>query len=101
MAWESRHKHHRYYYRKRRIKGRVISEYVGSGPLALLIAELDQAKQEEAREKRREQIRMAKQDQEIDHILDLSIDLARAALLLAGCYNHKGEWRRHHGKRIK
>ena len=101
MAWESRHKHHSYYYRKRRVGRRVVSEYVGAGPAAMLIAELDMVEQEEAQEKRREQLRMMEQDLDIDEALDLSIDLARAVLLLAGCHSHKGEWRRRRDKRVE
>ena len=41
MTWESRHRRQRYYYRKRRVRGRVVSEYVGAGPAAMLVAEMD------------------------------------------------------------
>lgn len=79
----------------------MVSEYVGAGPAAMLFADLDRIEQEAAQEKRREQLRMMEQDQEIDQILGLSIDLARAALLLAGCHTHKGEWRLRRDKRIE
>ncbi len=40
MAWESRG-NGSYYYRKQRIGGRVVSEYVGQGEVAGLVAQLD------------------------------------------------------------
>ena len=98
MAWELRHNRYRYYYRKRRIRGRVISEYIGDGPRALLSELLDQEARGEAQELRRELDRLVEQDTEIDLFLDLSVNLAKAMLLLAGCYSHKGEWRRRRGK---
>ena len=101
MAWESRHRSHQYYYRKRRIGSRVVSEYVGAGSAAMLLAELDQVVREGAQEKRREQLRVQEQDLEIDQTLNLTFDLAKAALLLAGCHTHKGEWRWRRVKRVE
>lgn len=101
MAWERRHNLHRYYYRKRRLGGRVISKYVGSGPVAQLIADLDKFEQEERREKRHERLRMIEQDQEIDEALGLSIDMASVMLLLAGYHNNKGKWVRRRGRRVE
>ena len=40
MPWEKR-SNNRYYYRRRKVGGRVIAEYVGSGVLADLAAYLD------------------------------------------------------------
>lgn len=101
MAWESRHKRQRYYYRKRRVGGRVVSEYVGAGPAAMLIAEMDQIEREDTQEKRAEQLKMLAQDLDINQTLDLTIHLAKAALLLAGCHTHKGEWRYRRVKRVE
>ena len=101
MAWEQRNNLQRYYYRKRRIGGRVYSEYIGSGPVAEMYAYLDRLEREEIHERRRERLRIVEQDHDIDEALDLSIALTRAALLLAGYHNHKGEWVRRRVRRIE
>jgi hypothetical protein len=93
MAWETRHSSARYYYRKRRANGRVVSEYIGTGPVAELCELVDQNARKQAREIRQELMSLMRQDEEIDEILDISIDMARMALVLAGCHTHKGEWR--------
>jgi hypothetical protein len=78
-----------------------MSEYVGAGSAAMLLAELDQIDREVAQERRHEHLRIREQDLEIDQALDLTIDLAKAALLLAGCHTHKGEWRWRRVKRVE
>ena len=49
MAWEARG-NKSYYYRKRRIGRRVVSEYVGSSETAELIAGMDVLDQEQRQE---------------------------------------------------
>lgn len=94
MAWERG-----YYYRVRKVRGRVVREYVGRASLAELAAQLD-AIQREERQLARLDERMAKADLQAleDDIkaLTKTADLvARAALLAAGLHQHKrGEWRR-------
>jgi len=78
-----------------------VSEYVGAGSAAMLLAELDQVVREGAQVKRREQLRVQEQDLEIDQTLNLTFDLAKAALLLAGYHTHKGEWRWRRVKRVE
>lgn len=96
MAWENRNGRE-YYYRKRRKNGRVVSEYIGSGAIAELTAILDQEAQAE-REAEREAHRQERAaveaiDSDLDQLDELSKALTRAALLLAGCYPHKRQWR--------
>jgi hypothetical protein len=89
----------RYYTRSRKINGRVVREYCGTGKLAELAAEIDAIKRAD-REAERE-ARRAEKDEldalddsvtELDEMADL---LARAALLAVGYRQHKrGEWRR-------
>jgi hypothetical protein len=97
MAWEQRSRQ-RFYYRKRRVGRRVVSEYLGAGPLAELNAWLD-AQERQARAERRQAARAAiEADREAAAQLEqagrLTESLARAALLLAGYHAHKGQWRR-------
>ena len=94
MSWERG-----YYYRVRKVNGRVVREYVGRGPLAELIAEADADRRRE-REARRAASREEKAElealdaplNELNEVADL---LARAALMAAGFHQHKrGEWRK-------
>ena len=97
MAWEERNGN-RYYYRKRREGGRVVSEYIGGSDLAEAFVYLDEIEQDQ-RELEREIDRAERQEQqEIDHQVDEVISLARtladATLLAAGYHRHKGQWRK-------
>lgn len=97
MGWENR-KGKRYYYRKRRIGDRVVSEYVGTGPEAKAAAALDESKRlarEEAREQfRREQERQRALDEAAERACRLIRNVVYATLLLNGYHMHHGEWRK-------
>jgi hypothetical protein len=95
MGWERG----RYYTRSRKVNGRVVREYVGSGELAALAAQVD------ALERQRKEIgRAAFQaertdlqalDGALDELNDAADLLAHAALAAAGFHQHKrGEWRK-------
>jgi hypothetical protein len=102
MAWERR-RNGTYYYRTHKRQGRVIKEYVGTGPLAEIAAERDAlaraARSEAAEKKRQEQATMRALDAPVEAFGDSLDILTRANLLLAGYYCHHGsEWRkRRHG----
>lgn len=94
MGWERG-----YYYRVRKVNGRVVREYVGAGKVADLIAQMDALIREQ---RRLEALRLR---QEKDELKALDADLkavnekielaARAALTAAGFRQHKrGEWRK-------
>ena len=97
MGWERRG-NGRYYYRKRRLGSRVVSEYVGAGECgdaaarrdALVRAERERMQQEQIRERERllalEQAGAGAEDHV--HLV------MRAWLLAAGYHTHKGQWRR-------
>jgi hypothetical protein len=98
MAWEERGSH-RYYYRSRRVDGRVVKEYVGNGELADSIAALealgrqkDAALRGKAEAERREQ---AAREAEIEAYCR-RVDEALAETLTAlGYHRHdRGQWRR-------
>jgi hypothetical protein len=94
MGW-----HGPYYYRSRRIGGRVVREYIGTGNVAGLVAQLDEIEREKKRcqaedlKIQRDRARALEEPFErIDEVAEL---LGRAALAAAGYHQHKrGEWRR-------
>lgn len=96
MGWEKRGGR-QVYYRKRREGRRVVSEYIGAGELAQLLAQCD-ALEREDRERERETWRAecAARD-EVDRALDNALALGRAllagAMLATGHHTHKGTWR--------
>ena len=99
MGWEKRQRGGLYYTRSRRVGGRVVREYLGTGPLAEALAQQDA----EARARRRERTvaerRARKADDELEALVDelsAGVDtLAQACLLLAGYRrHHRGDWRR-------
>ena len=99
MAWKNVNGN-RYYYRNRREGRRVVSEYVGSGFLAEFEARLDLEENERIKAQRvadLEEMHQAKEaDKKVNDFLDQAEFLASAALLAAGYYKHKGQWRRRH-----
>ncbi len=96
MAWD---KTGLYYSRSRKVNGRVVREYVGSGRVAELAAQLD-AIAREKREARRAEARARRAevdalDAPLDALNDLAELVASAALVAAGFRQHKrGEWRK-------
>jgi hypothetical protein len=94
MGWERG-----YYYRVRKVNGRVVRQYVGRGEFAELIARMDALGRErrhlDALALRHEQAELAALDADLDALAE-AIDLAaRAALLAAGYHrHHRGAWRK-------
>ena len=88
-----------YYYRSVRVNGKPRRQYVGSGRLAELCEEADTLAREK-RERRKAQVVAALPtadalDADLEAVSRLAEMLARAALVAAGCHQHKrGEWRR-------
>jgi hypothetical protein len=95
MGWERG----RYYTRSKKVNGRVVREYIGSGRVAQLAAELDAIERDrregEALERRcirAEHDEFAAMLADLNERCDL---LTRAALFAAGYHQHKrGEWRK-------
>jgi hypothetical protein len=95
MGWEKKGS----YTRSRRVNGRVLREYVGTGEIALWAAALDAlARREREAAQAAERARRRKQDDldlRLDEVNVLAELLARAALEAAGYHQHKrGEWRK-------
>jgi hypothetical protein len=95
MGWD---RAGRYYTRSRRRNGRVTRQYVGGGELGRLAAALDEARRafraEKAAAWRAEKARLEVLDQKLADLEKLAELLAHAALLAAGCREHKRQWRR-------
>jgi hypothetical protein len=88
-----------YYYRARKVNGRVVREYVGAGLAAQLAAQLDDRKrrqrQAQRAARRAEQAELDALDGPVNELCDLADLVARAALEAAGFHQHKrGEWRK-------
>ncbi len=99
MGWESRARGGRYYTRSRKVAGRVVREYVGTGPIAELMAEMDameRTRRTAGREAMRaEQERSASIEASVDALCETADLMAWTALVLAGYHQHKrGEWRK-------
>jgi hypothetical protein len=103
MALETRRKgSNLYYYKKRRVNGRVVSSYCGSGRLAGAFYRLDQSEaarlEDEKRAGQEELRRIAAPLEEFDRALDEPESLLKllvdANLIAGGYHRHKGEWRR-------
>jgi hypothetical protein len=95
MAWDTG----RYYTRSKKVNGRVVREYVGTGRVAELAVRLD-AIERKKRETERAEVRALRAeldalDAPLNALNDLAELVARAALTAAGFRQHKrGEWRK-------
>jgi hypothetical protein len=97
--WERRERGGLYYTRSRRVNGRVLKEYIGTGPLAELAAESDALKrrqrEEEARAWWAERECLEVLDKQTEELCAVAELLTRVALLAAGYrQHHRGEWRK-------
>jgi hypothetical protein len=88
-----------YYYRARKVNGRVVRQYVGRGEAAEIVAAAD-AEEREEREYRAERLRAFRADLDrLDGLVGEADEavaaVVQAALLAAGYQQHRrGEWRR-------
>ena len=103
MGWETRRGSGRYYTRSRKVNGRVIREYVGTGLVAELAAQQDvEERAQRLAERKRLQQEAAQWTAAATPLMQLSqvLDgLTAAALITAGYHqHHRGAWRkRRHG----
>ena len=99
MGWETCARGGRYYTRSRKVRGRVVREYVGAGLIGELSARGDAeeraARHERAATMRRDQASWEAVERPVAELDDLVGAVAAGALLLAGYHcHHRGEWRR-------
>jgi hypothetical protein len=95
MGWDRRG----YYYRSRKVNGRVEREYIGTGQLAELVARMDALEREQREVERAccraERAELEALDGPVNELNDLAELVARAALVAAGYRQHKrGPWRK-------
>ena len=98
MAWEKG----RYYTRSRRVAGRVVREYVGTGLGAQLAAAQDEKQRQEALASRlalrREKEEVSELEASLDALDTLCAAFVTATLEAAGYHQHaRGEWRKRRG----
>ena len=104
MAWESRPHGGRYYTRSKRVGGRVCREYIGTGEIGALAAELDAADRNKRDVQRRsrqlEQEHIEQTDRSVTEFDELCRKLMGVALQAVGYHQHKrGEWRKRRGRK--
>jgi hypothetical protein len=107
VAWERRKRGGNYYTRSWRRNGRVVREYVGTGPFAQIIAasdrtrrELKKAEWEQERDRQvRDMERLEALAAPLEELSEAAEVLAHAHLLDAGYHRRKGEYRRARGER--
>ncbi len=101
MGWENRNGR-RVYYRKKRIGRRVVSEYVGSGEAASMLAILDEHERDKAELKRRAWRKTIESDAGIESLMrdagHIVKTLTDATLAANGYRRHKGQWRKRRSK---
>ena len=103
MGWERRTRGGLYYTRSKKILGRVVREYVGTGLLgqsaALFDAERRACLKAQAESSRAERAYLEAADGTLHKLCEASAAMARGSLILAGYYrHHRGEWRKRSAK---
>lgn len=101
MGWENRNGR-QVYYRKRRIGQRVVSEYVGSGEAASMLALLDEHERDKAERLRHTWRKTIEREAGIDALLNdagrILKTMTDATLAAYGYRRHKGQWRKRRSK---
>ncbi|MBI2823149.1 MAG: hypothetical protein HYX69_00495 [Planctomycetia bacterium] len=105
MGWEKRG-NGRYYTRSRKVKGKVVREYVGGGAIGEAAAFVDAAKRaaRQALKRQREAVQAERKasDDLVIGFGQIAELLAGAYLLLSGYHQHAhGPWRKRSGRRRK
>ena len=90
MAWEVR-AGQRYYYRKRRVAGRVVSQYIGKSDALATVLVRERRRQDRA-------CREALFDRHHAEFERRLYAVVRVLLLVDGAYRHHGEWRQRRGR---
>lgn len=103
MSWDVKQKGRQtgYYYLGRRVDGRVVKQYLGTGPAAEVVARAVERRKQERAAARLARLRLSEADRLAAAALKLAVLLARAELVVAGFYQHGGGglWRKRRGRR--
>ena len=87
-----------YYYRVRKVNGRVEREYIGGGVIGQLAAELDTQERQERQQKTAAESAVRTEqdglDARVDELSELTDRLTCLALRALGYHDHKGQWRK-------
>lgn len=99
MGWERRNGRGEYYTRTRKVNGRDVREYFGTGMKGALAAAADllrrKQRQMEVQERRAEESRWQAAGEPLNDLCKSADIVARAALVAEGYHQHAhGEWRR-------
>lgn len=93
MAWETRGNRD-YLYRKKRVNGRVVSEYLGTGYHAKLLEMRDARTAAQRNAEREERRRQDAIDKEIKRHSGELRKLVNSVLVASGYHQHKRQWRK-------
>lgn len=97
MSWETRG-NNRYYYRRRKVAGRVIGEYVGAGYLAEVMAAEDEAARQARQAAAAEWRSIVEADRRQERTLAEIDTLVRATvagvMIANGYHTHRRQWRK-------
>ncbi len=98
MSWETRGSK-QYYYRRRKVNGRVIGEYLGTGYAAELMHLLTEYERQERQERRQAWQATVDSEEQLDAMIDEVTAVVNtytgAVLLVNGYRQHKrGKWRK-------
>jgi hypothetical protein len=94
MAWETRG-HQQFYYRSRRMNGRVVKIYYGTGQRAKQAYEIDQQRQARREQDCATRKHIQALDLQTDTLNQTTRTLVKASFLVAGYHqHHRGEWRK-------
>ena len=99
MAWEPRNGRGSYYTRSKRLNGRVVREYVGTGLVGEMAAAEDAERRSDREERRALRSARRKDLENVDALVgrcwEGASGLATAVLVDSGFYrHHRGEWRK-------
>lgn len=97
MGWDLRGSRH-YYYRSRKVRGRVLREYVGGGERGEQAAAADARKRAELAtkfaEQQEERSRLCEMDRVFRKLVRVTKQAMECVLNAHGFWRHHNEWRR-------
>ena len=93
MAWETR-RGRQYYYRKKRVGTKVVSEYVGTGQYGQFMELMDLISRQEREEELRQFRDLVTEEKHLAQEFRQSQMKAAQAAESVGIYRRRGEWRK-------